>query len=157
MHGRPLRLLAVLAIALPVVGSSVEVSRVRSAGRLYTVGALWRLLTTNPRPLVGHTVRVQGIVDPHVIITMPGLPGLASPLSDPNGSSTMLMGYAGPDPLLSTLRRVPVLGTLVPPPQQILSDHPAVYRMRLEALPRPCLVDPCVLPFLVDAVPPTTS
>jgi hypothetical protein len=156
MHGRRLLLLAVLAIALPVIGSSLEVPRMRSDGRLYTVGALWRLLTTNPRSLVGHTVRVQGIVDTHVIITMPGLPGPASPLSDPNGSS-MLMGYAGPDPLLSALRRVPVLGTLVPPPQQILSDHPAVYRIRLEALPRPCLVDPCVLPLLIDAVPPTAS
>jgi predicted membrane protein len=36
---------------------------VRSDGRLYTVGALWQILLANPRPLIGHTVRVHGIVN----------------------------------------------------------------------------------------------
>jgi hypothetical protein len=153
MRRRLLLPLAVLVIALPVVGGSRGTPHVRSDGHLYTVGALWQILLANPQPLIGHTVRVHGIVDADVVITMPGLPGPVSPLRDPSGSS-MLMGYAGPDSLLAALRRIPVLGTLVLPPQRILSDQPAVYRIRMEALPRPCLVYPCVWPVLVDAVPP---
>jgi hypothetical protein len=153
MRRRLLLPLAVLALALPVVGGSLGAHRMRNDGQLYTVGVLWNILLTNPRPLIGHTVRVRGIVDADVVITMAGLPGPVSPLRDPTGSS-MLMGYAGPDPLLAPLRRIPVLGMLVPAPQQILSDQPAVYRFRMEALPPPCLVDPCVWPVLVDAVPP---
>ena len=104
----------------------------------YAVTDVERLLAQAPGGWVGRTVMVQAraTIDrtwdpPDNIVTR-------IVLVDPQSRASNLRLYlrwGSPDPLLATLRRLPVVGRFMPRPQLPLVGMPGIYRVRLCCLP----------------------
>lgn len=103
------------------------------ADPVYTLAAVERALARDPRAWVGRMVRVQGRVaigrtwsPPDSIVTRLVLvdPGYAA------GVWPLDLQWGRPDPWLAALRRLPLLGRLVPP-QRLHVGRLGIYRVRL--------------------------
>jgi hypothetical protein len=77
--------------------------------------------------------------------------GLDCPL--PAGRFAIPLLPAGSNPLLARLRAVPLLGSLLPGPQEQLWGKVATYRVQMDLVPESlCGTRPCVEAQLVDAM-----
>jgi hypothetical protein len=124
---------------------------------VFSVAALQRQVVRDPGDWLGLTVRVRGRAatyktwsPPDSIVTRVELRDADTPFS----SSGLPLVWDGGDPLLTSLRQLPLLGQLVPPPQVIRWGARATYRVRLRVVPATsCMVLPCIEADLVDATP----
>lgn len=130
------------------------------AAPVYSVATLRADLAREPRAWVGRTVRVRA--RPEICpreIEDEGMgcgswrPTLVPPtVSDP-GDFLLLVRGPG-DPLLTTLRRLPALGRLLPAPQVVNWGAVAVYRVRLRVAGcDPYEPPPCYVAALLDPAP----
>lgn len=129
-----------------------------SADRIYSVGALRAGLAANPAALIGRTVTVRaaavmGGQCPATASCVFAGPALVDP--DAGMPSTWLPVTIGrPNGLLAWLRHVPLLGQLVPGPQQVEWGATHVYRVELRvASGRACGSTVCYEALIPDAVP----
>lgn len=136
--------------------SCIVLLAVASARRdpVYTVPQVLAGLNNDPTAWVGRTALVQGSA--LSIVPSCGLrrwcpSGLYAPKTSRPGPILLL--EPGPsDPLIEQLRRLPLLGAIVPHPQRMHEDTPAVYRLHFQAVPHvTCDNGPCVTALLVDA------
>jgi hypothetical protein len=68
-------------------------------------------------------------------------------------SKPLLLTWAAPDPLLTLVRRLPLAGQVLSPPQVVRWWVVATYRVRLAALPaNACPAPPCFGAVLLDAM-----
>jgi hypothetical protein len=78
-------------------------------------------------------------------------------LGDDDSAATVVplpLVPAGPDPLLAMVRRVPLLGDLLPAPQAVRWEEVATYRVELRAAPNEmCGAATCYEALLLDAAP----
>jgi hypothetical protein len=64
----------------------------------------------------------------------------------------LLLRWGAPDPRRAFLRRLPLVGLLVPPQQQAAPGVPATYRIQLRAATADsCAAPPCYQAVLLDA------
>jgi hypothetical protein len=108
-------------------------------GSVYTVAQLTDDLAAHPESWVGRVVRVRAVA---IIVAQPvgneplALWPIVSRLNNPTGGgSSLLLVLGSEDRVLGALRRLPVLGGLVPPPQVRVWERPSLYRIRLEVVP----------------------
>lgn len=133
-------LLPLVAVAWSVVRPpepvlrAIDAMHIWAAGPVYTVADVEHVLVQAPRAWSGRTVLVQGRVavdrtwsPPDSIVTRLALvdPGRA------DGLRPLYLQWGRPDPWLAVLRRLPLLGRLVPPPQRPRVGLPGIYRVRL--------------------------
>jgi hypothetical protein len=130
---------AVALVSLVLVGGLALVASTVSHGAsafgpVYTVSGLAAGLADNPRAWMGRTVLVRGVAG------WPSCPPNAScafawpSLIDAGASmGRMLPLSMGPaDPLLALLRRLPLVGRLVPGWQVLHWGRPAIYRVQVQ-------------------------
>jgi hypothetical protein len=103
-------------------------------GPVATVAQVERALVHDPAGWSGRVVRVRAIAARYVAWQAPDsvVPQLA--LIDPAstlGTLPLAVSWGQPDALLATLRRLPLLGSLVPPAQRLRIGTMAVYRVQL--------------------------
>lgn len=121
---------------------------------IYTVPQVLAGLNSNPAAWIGRTALVQGSA--LSIVPSCGLrhwcpSGLYAPKT-PRPGPILLLEPGPADPLIERLRHLPLLGTIVPRPQRMREQTPAVYRLRFQAVPHvTCDNGPCVTALLVDA------
>jgi hypothetical protein len=135
-------------------------SRHGERGPVYSVAALRAGLVRDPGAWLNRTVRVRGVAAPcEVTMSGPnsprrgGLPVLLDN-STAGGDAALPFGRAQPDPAYAALRRLPLLGRLVPSPADFAWGTPAAYTVEIVAEPFPVAgtVDGYRL-LLVDAAP----
>jgi hypothetical protein len=116
-------------------------------------------LAHHPSIWLGRTVRVRGIATLCVASDSQSDPSLCSYgstyLLDTGGANEVLpLAWAGLDSRLALVRRVPLLGGLLPAPQSVHWQEVATYRVRLQAVPESrCGTGVCVVVVLLDAAP----
>jgi hypothetical protein len=124
----------VLAGGLALVVSTVSTG-VGAFGPVYTVSELQAGLADNPHAWLGHTVLVRGVAlgpaCPSNASCVFAWPALVDADAPPLRSFLPLsMGPA--NPLLALLRRLPLVGRLVPRPQLLRWGRPASYRVQVQ-------------------------
>jgi hypothetical protein len=141
---------------LALIGLGVTTNRTRrNPEPVYTVAAVQSGLTHDPAAWENRILLVRGeavaigcTMAPAVVLCSSPRFGLRDP--DPAATRKQLdLTWADCTPLLSFLRHMPLLGTMVPAPQVIRWDAPAVYRVQLR-IERPCSVA-CGEAVLLDA------
>src|SRR5579871_4445084 len=146
-HSLGSTLLAIL-LAIGLFGVAVALSRTRltphgSGARtepLYTVAQLSGQLTAHPDVWVGREVQVRAVaVVVPVWVSHETLPFrlMVPRLVDPEGGGGFPLVLGPEDRVLGALRRLPIVGGLVPPPQMRVWERPAIYWIRLEAARSP--------------------
>lgn len=146
----------------------------------YGVGTLQAALAHDPSAVVGKTVRVRGTVPLPLVFGVCSAPRRAGCADErpayllypagqasgiPGKRGTLEFDYEAPsvatlplvagreDRLLATLRRVPLLGRVVPAAQWLRYGAAATYRVRVEAAPPHsllCTGSPCWILVLID-------
>jgi hypothetical protein len=127
---------------------------------MYTVAQVQAGLARHPGSWVGHTVRVRGRATACSIELEHGhfhcLPRQPH-LDDPDAGSwiePLLLVWKDPNPALTIMRRVPLLGSLLPAPQELDWGTVATYRVQLRAVTRgPCSAATCYEALVLDAAP----
>lgn len=151
-----LALVGVPSLALAIVlGVSVVGGRAGQAP-VYSVAAVTGL-SHDPATLVGRTLLVRGVAAgtaclPPPNATLCGIPRFS--LRDPGPAAALNrldLTWGPGDPLLAVLRRVPLLGAILPAQQVIRWEAVAVYRVRFR-VERHC-GDACYEALLLDAAP----
>ena len=123
----------VLAGGLALVVFTVS-HGVAAFGPVYTVAELRAGLADNPHVWLGHSVLVRGVVlglscPPNASCAF-ALPVLID--ADATGPGNYLPLSVGPaNPLLALLRRLPLVGRLMPGPQLLRWGRPAIYRVQV--------------------------
>jgi hypothetical protein len=157
--------LAVLAVALGLgmaigLGMAAEIGSPRP-GPVYTLGQLHALLARGPDEWAGRTVLVRGMVGV-TVCAVPVTGALCSTprysLRDPDPralSDQLALTLGAGDPLLTSLRREPLLGAILPAAQAVVWGAVATYRVQLRtpADAGSCDALPCVEAVLLDATP----
>jgi hypothetical protein len=166
-------ILALLGLAGAAGLMLVVMHQVGAASPVYTVTELRTSLTQDPRAWVGHVVLVRGTVTgcgfglpcplvmaavrcatrgPCPPIGLPGMMLVDQPTISRLGGLPVQLGAENPQ--LAVLRRLPLLGRVVPPPQVVHWGIPAVYRVQLQPTQRSvCGSAPCYAAVLEDAAP----
>ena len=123
----------VLTGGLALVVSTVSTG-VGALGPVYTVSELRTGLADNPHAWLGHTVLVRGVAlgptcppNASCVFAWPVL--VDADATGPDSSLLLSMGPA--NSLLALLRRLPLLGRLMPGPQLLRWGRPAVYRVQV--------------------------
>jgi hypothetical protein len=131
-------LIASLGLALVAVLARVVLNRPFDRSPVYSVADLRRHLAADPRRWLGRTLLVRGEAIAVVCATEAGTPVLCAPprviLTDPYPSPAVVplsLAPARPDPLLTVVRHLPLVSTVLPPPQVIHWEQVAVYRVQL--------------------------
>jgi hypothetical protein len=148
--------------ALVLGAGSAAVAGTGQSGRaaVYSVAVLHARLVHSPAAWAGRVVEVRGIAVGSGCATWPspessscqGWP--SSILVDPARPIRLPLTLGAPDPLLALLRRLPLAGQLVPPPQVVQWGAVATYRVQLRAMPDgSCATATCYQALLVDAAP----
>jgi hypothetical protein len=120
------------------------------AGAVYSVQEVQLGLAHDPAAWLGRTLRVRGMVYSASCSCRDRAPSLF----DRDGASMLHVAGWEPDPLLAALRRLPLVGGLVPGPQVARGGVLATYRVRLLAAPAAtCDAVPCYQAMLLDAAP----
>ena len=143
-----LGLIGGLFYALPLAGGQDQ-------DHVYTVAQVLAGLAHDPQAWVGRTALVRGAA----LSLLPGCAptrwcpaGLYEPRT-PRPGPILLLEPGPADPLVESLRRVPLLAGVAPRPQRLHGRATAVYRVRFPAVAqRSCDARPCVTAVLVDAV-----
>jgi hypothetical protein len=157
---RPLPLLAGLPGLLLVAGlAALVISRPPDHGPVYSVAALRSHLAEDPGRWLGRTLRVRGEAIAVACTTEAGRPVPCAPtayLADPGPSLAVVpvsLAPAGTDPLLAAARRLPLLGSVLPPPQAVRWGRAAVCRVQLRTLADPFGGSAAYEALLLDAAP----
>ena len=156
------RYLPVLCAGLCLVlGLALAGSGLRDRSPVYSVAAIQARLVRHPAAWAKRTVRVRGVavampcaLQPPATAVLCGAPRFA--LNDPDPAAAPLglaLAWARSDSLLTVLRRVPFLGSIVPAPQAIRWDVVAVYRVRFRALAGTPCGSGCYEAVVLDAAP----
>ncbi len=159
-------LFALVTLALVAAGAAIA-TRPAPAAAVYTVAQVRAGLASNSGAWIGRMVLVRGLIMqcrrvegcsaipagiPRVGL-VDGIPIIEMPRATVLSQSLPLQIER--DPLRDALRRVPLLGRVVPPPRRLSLAQPATYPVRLVVL-RPCTVSnsrlPCVAAVLSDTV-----
>jgi hypothetical protein len=139
------------------LATALSTQRIAAEGPTYGVGDLQRQVAGDPGRWIGRTVLVRGRVAMDRTWSAPDSIGTRFELLDPGtpgGTPSLLLDWGGADQLLVSLRRLPLIGRLVPQPQVLRWDARATYRVRLRASPaRECGTPPCYEALLLDASP----
>jgi hypothetical protein len=147
------RFLIILTILAALCGPALAAVHNSGSEPVYSVAVARAYLSRDPRTWAGRTVLERGFLDgcPHQ--ACPGHEPSFSPLLDVNQpASSVSVAWAGPDPVLAFLRRLPVLGALLPAPQVPHWGTVATYRVRLRVLAAgACLAPPCYEVQVLDA------
>jgi hypothetical protein len=161
---------AVVAFLLLFVATGmglISLARAMSGGNgpVLAAPAVADALARDPHAWLGRVVRVRGSVVGIDFGTCEGLcpawpQGAYLALSGNQGmyrSPALPLRPGGEDPVLGLARRIPLLGTLVPPAQRLTIDV-AVYRVRLQAAQcvtggPPAAQGRCFVAVLLDAAP----
>jgi hypothetical protein len=105
---------------------------------VYTLAALHGLVDREPAHWLGRTLLVQGEAIATSCVERAGTLVLCAPprmfLTEPDskaGVALLPLDWAGIDPLLAGLRRLPLVGGFAPPPQVVHWEQVAVYRVQL--------------------------
>lgn len=136
---------ALLLLPVAVLGLAVAVTGARRPPSLpaaptdavSTVANLADHLAAHPAPWVGQVVRVRAVA---VVMPVWVLHGrdparrLVSLLVDPEGRHSLPLVLGPEDWLLAALRRLPLVGALIPPLQARVWGEPEVYRIMVEAV-----------------------
>ena len=156
----------VLAVSGPLLALAVLLSAMRPAerGPVYPVAEVRRHLARDPRAWVGRALLVRGEVVP--CLAMPSAENGPCAALAPSGRQSpsptpwraaidpLPVVHGGLDPVLGRLRRLPLLGTLLPAPQVLRWGAVATYRVRLRAIPQSiCGTGVCYEAVLLDAAP----
>jgi hypothetical protein len=152
-----------LGLALATGLAAVALRSRLDHGPVYTLVQVQDRLVLQPRAWVGRPIQVRGRATRCFMLVEHGhvrcLPLLLPRLSDPDAdaaSAPLLMARAAPDSLLVFVRRVPLLGGLLPAPQVVHWGEVATYRVELRAMPdESCGAATCYEALLLDAAPGT--
>jgi len=145
-------LVGVAAVALTVALLFVVETRILTApSTVYTVAQARAGMMRQPRSWVGRTVLVRARAFPLGANCPPSIPWCTNVvLADGDAllsTSTLVAIAAGPtrpDPLVSLLRRVPLVDRMIRQPQQVDWSHVATYRVHLSVQSfSPCIA-PCI-------------
>jgi hypothetical protein len=124
--------------------SVVMASHAMAPGPIYTLTTLRVQLERDPQTWINTSVRVLGLLASCNNVTLrPGsspCPVWHTVLRDPLAARSSLevpVLLGSTPPMLSLLRRVPLLGELTPAPQVLQWGTPAVYAIQLRATPCP--------------------
>jgi hypothetical protein len=122
-----------------------------------SVTALRQLVSRDPTAWLGRTVLAQGRAVRYHTWRAPDSIVTDNELLDadaPGGSPGLSLVWGRGDPLLTALRRLPLLGRLAPPMQAIRWGVRATYRVQLRlAPPASCAALPCIEAVVLDATP----
>jgi hypothetical protein len=146
--------------AVALAAGIVQATGGGAGGAVYTVAQVQPHLHHDPAAWVGRTLRVRGIAIPAGCSTWDAQQDLPCPdrwrqgIVDPDGVTLLPLTVGPPNPLLASVRRLPLLGGLAPAPRAVHWGAVATYRVRLGALPRSlCGTTPCYEARLLDAAP----
>jgi hypothetical protein len=126
---------------------------------VYTVWALRAALQQAPQDWVGRTLLVRGVVKSCPYVGYGPCARWQPALSDRWAAARsaavapLPLVWGSAPPLLSFLRRVPFLGSVTPPPQELHWDTLTSYRIQLRAGSCGWAHLPCYEALLVDAGP----
>jgi hypothetical protein len=145
-------LVGIAAVALTVALLFVVETRILAApSTVYTVAQARTGMMRRPRSWVGRTVLVRARAFPLGANCPPSIPWCTNVvLADGDAllsTSTLVAIAAGPtrpDPLVSLLRRVPLVDRMIRQPQQVDWSHVATYRVHLSAQS----FSPCIAPCM---------
>jgi hypothetical protein len=152
-------ILTLSAVALTI---AVALSAVRplEQGPVYSVAAVHTRLARSPATWVGRVVQVRGIVvgsgcqlwpSPEITSCRGWGPGA---LVDRSWRTILPLTLEAPKPLPALLRRLPLAGQWLPPPQAVHWGAVATYRVQLHAAPAgSCPSPPCYEALVLDAAP----
>lgn len=146
---RQRRALMALVLALVVLGWCIArlgaplprglgVASLLGVGSVYTVADVERQVSRDPADWIGRIVLVRGQPVSYLLQAPDGIVmqiGLVDPGRGHNARPLSLR-WGEPDPLLSLLRRLPMVGRFAPRPRQLSWDTPAIYRIQLSRPPR---------------------
>ena len=129
--------IAALLIAIAVV---VAMGGLVAAAPIYSVSQLDAGLRHHPAALVGHLVRVRGVVGfcPVRIGCPPNMPPILNDhlgVLSPEPPLQLDYGSGDGGSLLSRLRGLPLLGVLVPARAPLVDGYQGVLRVRIEPVP----------------------
>ena len=163
-------ILALLGLACAAGLMMVVMHAVGAASPVYTVTELRTSLAHDPRAWVGHVVLVRGTVTgcgfglpcPLVMAVRCAPRGSCRPIrlsgmmlvDQPTASwlRGLPVQLGTQNPQLAFLRRLPLVGRVVPPPQVVHWGIPAVYRVQVQATQQSvCGRSPCYEAVLEDA------
>jgi hypothetical protein len=162
MARSPVLLGALLCLLLAGGLAAVALVRPPAHGPVYTVAQVQAQLARRPRAWTGRMLLVRGVAEVTVCVsTTPDGPLLCAPpravLRDagpPAASGSLPLVWAGPNPLLAVVRRVPLLGGLVPVPQVMDWGEVVTYRVELRTTADgPCGAGACYEAMVLDAAP----
>jgi hypothetical protein len=160
MARSPLLLVGLLGLLLAASLALATLPGRRDQGRLYTVVQVEDGLAHQPERLLGQTVQLRAIAEQCPLWGTPdsGLHCMGSQpvLVDQEASLTapLPLTWRPQSPLLAFLRRVPLLGGIVPARQGVGWMAPATYRVQLRPVPAiSCGYLPCYQALLLDAAP----
>jgi hypothetical protein len=150
-----------LGLLLAGVLAVVAYHRPLDQKRVYSVAQVVAHLASHSGAWTDRTLLLRGmavVVGGHCEASRPkpasACPSAWAALADfgPTDSALLLLTWAGPDPLLAVVRRVPQLGGLLPAPQAVDWGEIATYRVRLQAIPKSsCGTNVCFEAVLLDA------
>jgi hypothetical protein len=156
--------LLALALAAALIRWVAVVGGHTDRGQVYSVATLRAYLAHDPRRWVGRALLVRGEVVP--CVAMPAAEDGPCAALTPSGwqppSPTpwraavdpLPVVHAGLDPFLGRLRRLPLLGGLLPAPQVLRWGAVGTYRVRLRASANSiCGTGVCYEALLLDAAP----
>jgi hypothetical protein len=133
-----LLVLPALAAALLWAGSTVlPLPATQPVGPPYSVGALRTAVARQPRAWANRTVLVYGTLAgcpyPRPGFCTSWQPRLDDPWADPAAAQTpaIALVWQRPDPVHALLRRLPLLGRLMPPLQVLRWGVPATFRVQI--------------------------
>jgi hypothetical protein len=163
----PLRTATGLVLACALVALLLWAFAHRPAsGPVYTVAQVVNGAIHHPNDWDGRYVRVRAIASVSLLTILQGRTQhtqanpqiLLSPIPDARSAAVGLDGMiqvltGREDGLLSFLRRLPVIGGTMPPPQRVSMTHAATYLLQVHLAARGCNFSPCVAAILVDAAP----
>ena len=154
-----------LAALLPWLGGRLAATG-SAREPVYSMAALAAHLDRDPAAWLHRTLRVHALLGGKCV----ALSGLYTQvcsswemaLTDPAGGQDVAplpLTWGDAPPLMAVLRRLPLLGRLVPRPQIMHSSAVAPYRIRLQTTPCTALDDGpvCNGALLLDAVPPDNT
>ena len=149
------------AVALVLIVAAASAAALRTLNRdepVYSVSQLDAVLRRHPSTVVGHVIRVRGVVGfcPVRAGCPPNTPPiLAAHLGTLSADPPLELEYGPGDTLLATIRGIPLLGTLVPRRSPLLDGYQGALRVRIQpALPYACYVRLCYEGVLQDKTQP---
>jgi hypothetical protein len=127
-----------------------------ATGPIYTLSTVRAALAQGQRGLLDRPLRVRAVVGVCTIRASACFDWQPVLVDDRRGGADGALPLRWTPTLLTTLRRLPLLGRLLPAPQPVRWGTSAVYRLAFHVLPGAmCGVQPCYQVDLLDAGQPT--